>query len=155
MVSTQARNCWRRWGSSNADEADGAPEVTPEGLRAWAESLRDRFREQFWVTTKEGHYPAVALDGRGRAVDTLTSNVGHLIGTGILSEEEEKAVAVLLVGPTMSSGFGIRTLSTGARGYWPLSYHVGSVWPHDTAVTARGMQKVGWTRRRLGSRGSW
>ena len=80
--------------------------------------------------------------GQGQ-VDTLTSNVGHLIGTGILSEEEEKAVAALLVGPAMSSGFGIRTLSTGARGYWPLSYHVGSVWPHDTAVTVRGMQKAG------------
>ena len=71
--------------------------------------------------------------GQGQ-VDTLTSNVGHLIGTGILSEEEEKAVAALLVDPAMSSGFGTRTLSTGARGHWPLSHRVGSVCPGDTAA---------------------
>ena len=62
-------------------------------------------------------------------------------------------MAALLVGPAMSSGFGIRTLSTGARGYWPLSYHVGSVWPHDTAVTVRGMQKAGLDQEAAGIAG--
>ena len=116
-----------------------------DDLRAWAAGLKRRFAERFWVTTPEGRYPAIALDRDGRAVDTLTSNAGHLIGTGILEPAEEAEVAALLVSPTMSSGFGLRTLSTGAAGYWPLSYHGGSVWTHDTAIVARGMALAGRT----------
>lgn len=114
-------------------------------LRAWGDALRARFRAEFWVTTPEGHYPAIALDTHGRAVDTLTSNIGHLLGTGILDPDEEREVAHLLVGPTMRSGFGIRTMSSNAGGYWPLSYHGGSVWIHDTAIIARGMLRAGLT----------
>ncbi len=117
---------------------DGADE-----LRAWAQSLRRRFRERFWVSTPEGRYPAIAIDQHGHAVDTLTSNIGHLLGTGLLDSEEERAVSALLVGESMNSGFGVRTMSTGASGYWPLSYHGGSVWPHDTAIVARGMALAG------------
>lgn len=116
----------------------GAP-----ALRDWASALRERFRQRFWVTTPEGTYPAVALDRDGRAVDSLTSNIGHLLGTGILDADEERTVADLLIGPTMATGFGIRTLSSRAAGYWPLGYHIGSVWPHDTAIVARGMQRCG------------
>lgn len=112
-------------------------------LREWAADLKARFAERFWVTTPEGRYPGIALDREGRPVDTLTSNIGHLLGTGILEPAEEAAVADLLVGPTMSSGFGIRTMSTDAGGYWPLSYHGGSVWAHDTAIIARGMHRAG------------
>lgn len=112
-------------------------------LRSWAASLRSRFAEAFWVETSEGRYPAIALDRDGRAVDTLTSNIGHLLGTGILSPAEEADVARLLVGASMSSGFGIRTLSTDAAGYWPLGYHRGSVWAHDTAIVVRGMLRAG------------
>lgn len=114
-----------------------------DDLRAWAAGLRQRFGERFWVTTPEGRYPAIALDRDGRAVDTLTSNIGHLLGTGILDPADEAAVSSLLVGASMSSGFGVRTLSTGAAGYWPLSYHGGSVWTHDTAIIARGMSQAG------------
>ena len=57
--------------------------------------------------------------------------------------EDEAAVAALLVGPTMLSGFGVRTMSTEAAGYWPLSYHGGSVWTHDSAIIARGMALAG------------
>ncbi|PZU49794.1 MAG: amylo-alpha-1,6-glucosidase [Microbacterium sp.] len=114
-----------------------------DALRAWAASLKVRFAERFWVTTPEGRYPAIALDQGGQAVDTLTSNIGHLLGTGILDPEDEAAVSTLLVGRTMSSGFGVRTLSTDAGGYWPLSYHGGSVWTHDTAIIARGMSLAG------------
>jgi hypothetical protein len=114
-----------------------------ERLRAWAAELKARFAERFWVTTSEGRYPAIALDRDGRPVDTLTSNIGHLLGTGILAPAEEAGVADLLVGATMSSGFGIRTMSTDAAGYWPLSYHGGSVWAHDTAIIARGMHRAG------------
>lgn len=114
-----------------------------EALRSWAADLRDRFRASFWVTTDEGRYPAVALDAAGNPVDSLTSNIGHLIGTGLLDADEERLCATLLTDPTMSSGYGIRTLSTGAQGYWPLSYHCGSVWTHDTAIAVHGMLRAG------------
>lgn len=117
---------------------DGADDV-----REWADALRTRFRARFWVTTEEGTYPAIALDRDGRGVDTLTSNIGHLLGTGILDPAQEAEVAGLLTGPTMSSGFGLRTMSTRAAGYWPLSYHGGSVWAHDTAIVAHGMARAG------------
>jgi hypothetical protein len=123
------------------DEDEGA--LAPERLRAWAAELRERFRAAYWVDTPEGRYPAIALDRDKRPVDALTSNIGHLIGTGILDPGEEHAIAELLAGPSMSSGYGIRTMSTGAAGYWPLSYHGGSVWTHDTAIIARGLHRAG------------
>lgn len=112
-------------------------------LREWAAALKRRFAESYWVETPEGRYPAVALDAHKNPVDTLTSNIGHLLGTGILDPDEEADVAALLVGPTMLSGYGVRTMSTGAAGYWPLSYHGGSVWTHDSAIIARGMALAG------------
>ncbi|HEX5858384.1 MAG TPA: glycogen debranching N-terminal domain-containing protein [Microbacterium sp.] len=116
----------------------GAPE-----LWDWAAGLKARFAEAYWVDTPEGRYPAIALDADKRPVDTLTSNIGHLLGTGILNPEEERHIASLLVGPTMLSGFGVRTMSTEAAGYWPLSYHGGSVWAHDSSIIARGMALAG------------
>lgn len=126
-----------------ADLLDRLDEPGGDDLRAWAAALRSRFADAFWVETPEGRYPAIALDRDGRAVDTLTSNIGHLLGTGILSPAEEADVAALLVGDSMSSGFGIRTLSTDADGYWALGYHRGSVWAHDTAIIAHGMLRAG------------
>lgn len=119
--------------------------VGGDDLRSWAADLRRRFRDAYWVTTPEGRYPAIALDAHGAAVDTLTSNIGHLIGTGLLDPDEERACAELLVGETMSSGYGVRTMSTEASGYWPLSYHGGSVWTHDTAIAVHGMLRAGLT----------
>lgn len=112
-------------------------------LRSWAGVLRERFARSYWVNTPEGRYPAVALDKDKQPVDTLTSNIGHLIGTGILDQADEAHIAKLLTGPTMLTGFGIRTMSSASAGYWPLSYHGGSVWAHDTAIIARGMHKAG------------
>ncbi|MFJ6652943.1 glycogen debranching N-terminal domain-containing protein [Microbacterium sp. NPDC091313] len=111
--------------------------------RTWAATLKERFAAAYWVQTPEGRYPAIALDRDKRPVDTLTSNIGHLLGTGILSPDDEAHVASLLGGESMSSGFGIRTMSTGAGGYWPLSYHGGSVWVHDTAIAIHGMLRAG------------
>jgi glycogen debranching enzyme len=111
--------------------------------RAWAAALKARFTESYWVETPEGRYPAVALDSAKKPVDTLTSNIGHLLGTGILDPDDERHVADLLLGESVSSGFGIRTMSTGAAGYWPLSYHGGSVWVHDTAIAVHGMLRAG------------
>ncbi|MHC3000456.1 glycogen debranching N-terminal domain-containing protein [Microbacterium sp. HJ5] len=127
--------------SEFGDADEGA--LSPAELRAWGAALRSRFREAYWVETPEGRYPAIALDRHKRPVDSLTSNIGHLLGTGLLDPEEERAVAGLLLGDSMSSGFGIRTMSTGASGYWPLSYHGGSVWVHDTAIIARGLHVAG------------
>lgn len=126
-----------------ADLLDALGEQGATDLRLWAADLRRRFREAYWVTTPEGRYPAIALDAHGTPVDTLTSNIGHLLGTGLLDPEEERACADLLVSPAMSSGYGIRTMSTGAEGYWPLSYHGGSVWAHDTAIALHGMLRAG------------
>jgi hypothetical protein len=126
-----------------AFDPDVSDPLRPAALRAWAADLRARFARTYWVETPEGRYPAVALDRHKRPVDTLTSNIGHLIGTGILDPAEERHVADLLLDPAMSTGFGIRTMSTGAAGYWPLSYHGGSVWTHDTAIVVHGMQRAG------------
>ncbi len=120
-------------------------ELDPTHLRAWAATLRARFAEAFWVETPEGRYPAIALDRHKRPVDSLTSNIGHLLGTGILDPADESHIATLLRGPSMASGYGIRTMSTGAAGYWPLSYHGGSVWMHDTAIAVHGMLRAGLT----------
>lgn len=111
--------------------------------RGWAADLKTRFAEAYWIETPEGRYPAVALDREKRPVDTLTSNIGHLLGTGILDAADEAHVASLLRDASMSSGYGIRTMSTGAAGYWPLSYHGGSVWVHDTAIAVHGMRRAG------------
>jgi glycogen debranching enzyme len=128
---------------AGADLLDHLGETGGDDLREWAAALKARFAESYWVNTPEGSYPAIALDKHKRPVDTLTSNIGHLLGTGILEPSEERAVARLLTGPAMLSGYGVRTMSTEAAGYWPLSYHGGSVWTHDSAIIARGMALAG------------
>jgi glycogen debranching enzyme len=111
--------------------------------RAWAARLAERFRREFWVHDPDGDYPGIALDGGKRLVDTVTSNIGHLLGTGLLTHEEEDAVASRLVRPDMFSGRGLRTMSSSSAGYWPLRYHGGSVWPHDTAIAVAGLARTG------------
>ena len=128
---------------AGAETLDRLGEPGAHDLREWAATLKERFASAYWVETPEGRYPAVALDAHKRPVDTLTSNIGHLLGTGILDPDDEARVAALLVGPSMLSGYGVRTMSTGASGYWPLSYHGGSVWTHDSAIIARGMASAG------------
>lgn len=104
--------------------------------REWAAALAHRFRERFWTP---GGYPAIALDSAGRPVDTLTSNIGHLLGTGLLSDAEAERVAALLASPELDSGYGLRTMASGSAGFNPVSYHLGSVWPHDTAIVLAGL----------------
>ena len=111
--------------------------------RAWAERLKARFHEKFWVDDPAGAYPAIALDADKRPVDSLTSNIGHLLGTGLLDAKQSELVATRLVSPELNSGFGLRTMSTDSAGYWPLSYHGGSVWAHDTAIAIRGLSAAG------------
>jgi glycogen debranching enzyme len=111
--------------------------------RDFADGLQRRFRDAFWVEDAAGSYPAIALDGTGRPVDTVTSNLGHLLGTGLLDDNETALVVARLAGPELSSGYGLRTMSTAASGFNPLAYHAGSVWTHDTAIAILGLRTVG------------
>ncbi|MEC5184727.1 glycogen debranching enzyme [Cryobacterium sp. MP_3.1] len=126
-----------------ADLLDAFGRPGGDTWRAWAEELKTRFRASFWIDSAEGRYPAVALDAFKRPVDTVTSNIGHLLGTGLLSAEESALVAARLVSPELNSGFGLRTMSTDSAGYWPVSYHGGSVWTHDTAIAIHGLGRDG------------
>lgn len=111
--------------------------------RAWADDLKQRFRTAFWCADELGAYPALALDARKDRVDGVASNMGHLLATGILDDDEERLVVDRLVDRTMFSGYGIRTLSSTNGAYWPLRYHAGSVWSHDTAVVIEAMLRAG------------
>jgi glycogen debranching enzyme len=108
--------------------------------RGYATALAERFRARFWV---DGPYPALALDRDKRPVDSLTSNVGHLLGTGMLNPAEERSVAAALAAEPMSGGYGLRTMSAADAGFAPLSYHCGSVWTHDTAIVISGLARSG------------
>ncbi|MGP9536420.1 glycogen debranching N-terminal domain-containing protein [Brachybacterium sp. AOP43-C2-M15] len=126
--------------------AGGAPATDvglPASLRAWAERLKERFHAAFWCEDELGPYPALALDGAKRPVDGVASNMGHLLGTGLLDAAQERIVVDRLLHPSMFSGFGIRTLSTTNGGYGPLRYHGGSVWTHDTGYILRALLRSG------------
>ncbi|MDN5688345.1 MAG: amylo-alpha-1,6-glucosidase [Brachybacterium sp.] len=122
-----------------------APDDLPARLRAWAHHLRERFHETFWCEDDLGPYVALALDGDKRPVDGVASNMGHLLGTGLLDPAQERIVVDRLLHPSLLSGYGIRTLSTTNGAYGPLRYHGGSVWTHDTACILRGMLRGGFT----------
>ncbi len=111
--------------------------------REWAATVKARFSETFWIESTDGAYPAIALDADKRPVDTVTSNLGHLLGTGLLTPAQAALVARRLSSPELDSGYGLRTMSTDSAGYWPLSYHGGSVWTHDTAIAIAGLAAEG------------
>jgi glycogen debranching enzyme len=110
-------------------------------LEADASGLHDRFHRDYWIEER-GHY-ALALDGQKQKVDALTSNIGHLLWSGIVPRERAAGLVQKLMGPEMFSGWGIRTMSTQDAGYNPIEYHDGTVWPHDTAFIAEGMRRYG------------
>lgn len=111
--------------------------------RSWAVNLAERFRESFWCESGTDRYPALALDGTKQRVDSVTSNIGHLLGTGLLDATEEALVARRVTAPDLDSGLGLRTMSADAAAYSPLSYHCGTVWPHDTAIVIEGLVRCG------------
>jgi glycogen debranching enzyme len=111
--------------------------------REYAGELADRFRARFWVDGRYGPQPALALDRDKRPVDSLTSNIGHLLGTGLLNAAESAQVAELLATPDLAGGFGLRTMSAKDAGFSPLSYHCGSIWTHDTAIVLDGLARAG------------
>lgn len=97
----------------------------------------------FWLEDDHGPYPAIALDRDGTPVDGAASNMGHLLATDLLDDDQSRAVASRLVAPDLASGWGLRTMSTTNTGFNPLSYHGGSVWPHDTAIAVWGLASRG------------
>jgi glycogen debranching enzyme len=112
-------------------------------LSRLADSLRKRFREVFWMQQQD--FPALAVDGDNHQVDALASNAGHLLWAGILDEDDARTVTARLLGEEFFTGWGIRTLAVGQHFYHPMSYHNGSVWPHDTMLAAEGMAAYGFS----------
>ncbi|HKY16976.1 MAG TPA: glycogen debranching N-terminal domain-containing protein [Microthrixaceae bacterium] len=115
-------------------------------MREWidrAAQLRSNFHRDFWLPEK-GWF-ALGLDGNKRPIDSLTSNMGHCLWTGIVDPEVAPSVAGHLMSPEMYSGWGIRTMASSMAAYNPVSYHLGSVWPHDNAICVAGLVRYGFT----------
>ena len=112
-----------------------------DALERQAADLKRRFNRDFWVA--DGEYFAVAIEPDGRKVDSLTSNIGHLLWSGIVDKSKAKAIARHLTGERLYSGWGVRTLAVGEARYNPIGYHVGTVWPFDNSLIALGLRRYG------------
>jgi glycogen debranching enzyme len=123
-------------------------DVLARRLDEEADRLRERFDEAFWVDDRGGFY-ALALDAEKERVDSLCSNIGHLLWSGIIPEERAAQVVESLMDDLLWSGWGVRTMSTEDVGYSPLSYHNGSVWPHDNSLIAAGLARYGYREEAL------
>jgi glycogen debranching enzyme len=111
-------------------------------LEREAAELKRNFNSDFWIADRE--YYALALDGEKRQVDSLTSNIGHLLWSGIVDDDKADAVAGHLMSDRLFSGWGIRTMAVGDGGYNPIGYHNGTVWPHDNSLIAHGLARYGY-----------
>lgn len=140
LVEVQGYVYAAKRGIADVYEALGDTE-TAARLRTHAQLLYAAFNEAFW-NPHEGTY-ALALDGRKRQVASVTSNPGHCLYCGIVDAARADAVAERLLAPDMFCGWGVRTLSSGCPAYNPMSYHNGSVWPHDNAIIAAGLKRYG------------
>ena len=118
----------------------GEPGLAHE-LETAASGLAERLEASFWMPDL-GRY-AMALGAGDRPADALASNVGHALWAGALDASRGPDVARDLVGARMSSGWGLRTFAHGQPGYNPLGYHLGTVWPHDTAIACAGLKRYG------------
>jgi glycogen debranching enzyme len=129
-----------RVGMAEVFAALGEPERAA-ALAAEAAALRERFNRDFWM--EERGCFAFALDGAKHQVDALTSNAGQVLWSGIADAEKARAVAARMVAPELFSGWGVRTMAATEGGYNPISYHNGSVWPHDTSLIVAGLARYG------------
>lgn len=118
------------------------------GDAAWADELehqaaqlKRRFNRDFWMSERGAF--ALALDGEKRQVDSLTSNIGHLLWSGIADKEKAERCAEHLMSEALFSGWGVRTMAFGEGRYNPIGYHVGTVWPHDNSFIAWGLRRYG------------
>ena len=112
-----------------------------ERLEQLAQDLRDRFHEDYWMPERGCH--ALALDGNKRQVDSMTSNIGHLLWSGIADDDQAATTAQRLLDEPLYSGWGVRTLGAREAGYNPLGYHTGTVWPHENSLIAAGVARYG------------
>jgi glycogen debranching enzyme len=127
-----------------AELADGPlndPQLASR-LRTQADELRERFNRDFWIDERGGYY-AIGLDGDKRRIDSMTSNMGQLLWSGIVPRERAAVIARQLMSPHLFSGWGIRTTSTLDRAFNPIGYHMGTVWPHDNSLIAHGLARYG------------
>ena len=120
------------------DDPDYADDLERE-----AADLKHRFNQDFWI--EDGQYYALALDADGAQVDSLSSNIGHLLWSGIVDADRAPTIAGHLLGPRLFSGWGVRTLAEGEARYNPIGYHVGTVWPFDNSFIAWGLRRYGFT----------
>jgi glycogen debranching enzyme len=111
-------------------------------LEQQAANLKRRFNQDFWIP--ERGFFALALDGQKRKVDSLTSNIGHLLWSGIAEPDKAKKCVEHLMSDALFSGWGIRTMALGEGSYNPIGYHVGAVWPHDNSIIAWGLRVAGY-----------
>jgi len=114
---------------------------TATRLEREAADLKQRFNRDYWIPEKQ--FFALALDAEKRKVDSLTSNIGHLLWSGIVDRDKAEACARHLVGPRLFSGWGVRTMAEGEGGYNPIGYHVGTIWPFDNSIIAQGLRNYG------------
>jgi glycogen debranching enzyme len=115
-----------------------------ERLEQDAAALKRRFNQDFWIPDR--NFFALAIDGDGRKVDSLTSNIGHLLWSGIVEDNKVQACVDHLMGDRLFSGWGVRTMAEGEGGYNPIGYHVGTVWPHDNSIIAWGLRRCGYRK---------
>jgi glycogen debranching enzyme len=134
---------WRAW--IGAYELADLLQLSAEALEYQknALALRTHFNEYFWLE-QEG-YPALALDGELKPCQVRSSNMGQCLWGGILSPEQARAVRDHLLSPALFSGLGIRTLADTEVAYNPMSYHNGSIWPHDNALILEGLRRYGFS----------
>jgi glycogen debranching enzyme len=118
----------------------GAKEAAEEWANR-AETLRRKVEDMFWME-EAGAY-GLCVDGEGQLARVRASNMGHLLFVGLPTPERARRVIDTLLSPDFASGWGLRTLAVGEARYNPMSYHNGSVWPHDTAICAMGMARYG------------
>ncbi|SCF28882.1 Glycogen debranching enzyme (alpha-1,6-glucosidase) [Micromonospora viridifaciens] len=128
-------------GARLAREIWGDPAYA-DRLEAEAAALRERFNRDFWLPQRE--YYAFGLTPDGTPVDALTSNIGHLLWSGIVEPERAGALAAHLCGPELFSGWGVRTYGLDQRPYNPVGAHLGAVWPSDNALVAAGLRRYGY-----------
>ena len=114
-----------------------------EQLEREAALLKERFNRDWWV--EDGEYYALALDPDGRQCAVLSSNIGHLLWSGIVDHERAEKIAQHLVGPRLFTGWGVRTLAEGEVRYNPIGYHNGTIWPFDNSFIAWGLRRYGFT----------
>jgi glycogen debranching enzyme len=119
----------------------GDPDLA-DRLERDAADLKARFNRDYWLEERQCF--ALAIDGRGRKVDAITSNIGHLLWSGIVDEVKVSSVVAHLTSGALFSGWGVRTMAEGEGGYNPIGYHVGTVWPHDNAFIALGLARAGY-----------